>query len=227
MCFIIYFYNLTLMEEIKESISKISPIKGMDHNKPNEVYSWKEKKSKWFEKMLNKTLRNNFKRLKKGKERLISLLGNTEFPLVYLSNNPNMKFWIQVMNWFNELEIETLLNEPSKIITPASVKKQMNNEGFEFSEDDKLFLQKQYQNLCYIKRRLLDFQAIEKDTSSNDQESNLLVDENINGKMIFANKREWKQIWKETELIVNKKYKKYKAKEQKKLQKHTDLINID
>ena len=215
------------MEEIKDSSSKRSPIKEMDHNKPNEVYSWKEKKSKWFEKMLNKTLRNNFKRLKKGKERLISLLGNTEFPLIYLSNNPNMKFWIQVMNWFNELKIETLLNEPSKIITPASVKKQMNNELFEFSEDDKLFLQKQYQNLCYIKRRLLDFQAIEKDTSSNDQESNLLVDENINGKMVFANKREWKQFWKETELIVTKKYKKYKTKEKKKLQKHTDLINID
>ena len=215
------------MEEIKDTSSKRSPIKEMDHNKPNEVYSWKEKKSKWFEKMLNKTLRNNFKRLKKGKERLISLLRNTEFPLVYLSNNPKMKFCIQVMNWFNELKIETLLNEPSKIITPASVKKQMNNEGFEFSEDDKLFLQKQYQNLYYIKRRLLDFQAIERDTSSNDQESNLLVDENINGKMKFANKREWKQIWKETESIVNKKYKKYKTKEQKKLQKHTDLINID
>ena len=126
-----------------------------------------------------------------------------------------------------ELNIETLLNEPSKIITPASVKKQMNNELLEFSEDDKLFLQKQYQNLCYIKRRLLDFQAIEKDTSSNDRESNLLVDENTNGKMKFVNKREWKQIWKDTESIVNTKYKNYKTKEQKKLQKQTDLINID
>ena len=138
-----------------------------------------------------------------------------------------MKFFKQIMNWFNELKIETLLNKPFKIITPASVKKQINNELFEFIEDDKLFLQKQYQNLCYIKRRLLDFQAIEKDSLAKDQDSNLIVDVNTNGKIKFANKREWKQIWKETERIINTKYKHFKTKEQKKLQKHTDLINID
>ena len=136
------FSNLTLMEEIKDTINKTSCIEEMDLNKSNEVPTWKEKKAKLFQKRLNKTLRNNIKRLKNGKDRLISLLWNIEFPLVYFSNNPNMKFWIQIMNWFNELKIETLLNEPSKIITPASVKKQMNNELFEFSEDDKLFLQK-------------------------------------------------------------------------------------
>ena len=50
------------MEEIKDTISKTSTIKEMDHNNPNEVCTWKEKKAKWFQKMLNKTLRNNFKR---------------------------------------------------------------------------------------------------------------------------------------------------------------------
>ena len=43
--------------------------------------------------------------------------------------------------------------------------------------------------------------------------------------MKFTNKRDWKQILKETESIVNIKYKNFKTKEQKKLQKLTDFIN--
>ena len=55
--------------------------------------------------------------------------------------------------------------------------------------DDKLFLRKQYFNLCYIKRRLSDSQAIRKDTDSNHHEYILLIDVNTDQKMKFLNKR--------------------------------------
>ena len=94
------------MEQNKETINKTSFIEEMDPNKSNEVSTWKEKKVKWCQTRLNKTLEHNIKRLKNGKDRLISLLSNTEFPLIYSSNNTWLKFCNQIMKCFSDLNIK-------------------------------------------------------------------------------------------------------------------------